>query len=57
MEKNDERMHVLLSTSLKKELKAFSEKLGLPVNTVIRLAIRHYISLDNPLHVINGDKQ
>ncbi len=57
MEKNDERMHVLLSASLKKELKIFSEKWGLPVSTVIRLAIAHYISLDNPLPVINGEKR
>ena len=57
MEKNDERMHVLLSTSLKRELKTFSEKWGLPVSTVIRLAIAHYISMDNPLPVINGEKR
>jgi predicted DNA-binding protein len=56
MEKNDERMHVLLSTSLKRELKTFSEKWGLPVSTVIRLAITHYISMDNPLP-INGEKK
>lgn len=57
MEKNDERMHINLTTSLKEELKSFSDKWGLPASTVVRLAIAHYISLDNPLATIKGEKR
>ena len=57
MEKNDERMHLNISLSLKEELKAFSEKWGLNSSTVVRLAIAHYISLGNPMAIINGEKR
>jgi predicted DNA-binding protein len=57
MEKNDERMHINLSTSLRDELKTFSDKWGLTSSMVVRLAIAHYISLGNPMAVINGEKR
>ncbi len=57
MEKNDERMHLNISLSLKEELKEFSEKWGLNSSTVVRLAIAHYISLGNPMAIINGEKR
>ena len=56
MEKNDERIHVNITPSLKEELRVFSDKWGLNSSTVVRLAIAHYISLGNPLTVINGEK-
>ena len=57
MEKNDERMHINMTTSLKEELKTFSEKWGLNSSTVVRLAVAHYISLGNPMAINNGEKR